>query len=147
MDIKQACSMPWKLVFPDGYPALEFEFINLVSELGMRLQETSFRNGVWRLVYLIKNGELRRNRDLKTIKLIGDGELFELRFSCLSFERATIGARLFCVLDPQNQLMTVIGVHAKTDENSESSRGRQNAAVLQSWSNYKARSANGHDST
>jgi len=139
--------MSWKLVFPDGYAALEAEFAQRISELDMHLQVTSFRNGVWRLISLLSNGQLRKNRDLKTIKLIGDGQLFELRFSCLSSERETLGARLFCVLDPGSQIMTVIGLHAKTDESSETSRANQNAAVLQAWSNHKSRSANVHRNT
>ena len=139
--------MSWKLLFPDGYAALETEFSQRISEFDMHLQVTSFRNGVWRLISLLSSGQLRRNRDLKTIKLIGDGELFELRFSCLSSEREALGVRLFYVLDPQSQIMTVIGFHAKIEESPESSRRRQNAAVLQAWSNYKSRSANAHHST
>lgn len=142
MDVKKICETSWSFAYEGGYSALELEFRKLVAGLGLTLQKSSFRVGISRLISLSSNGRLRPNRDVKSIKSVGDGELLELRFSCLSCEQETIGAKLFCVIDLESRVLSVIGVHAKTNEGSEVSRARQNAALTRCWANFKIRTAN-----
>lgn len=129
MDLHQACRISWHLDFVDGSRNLEVEVHRRVADLGVELQIASFLVAIGDIVSRVSSGQLRRNRDLKRIKFVGGGELFELRFQCLTKQSQVVKLRLFCVLNFAICRMSIIEVYAKFHEDSDTSRANQNAAL------------------
>lgn len=137
MDLNQICRTRWRIDFVDGPRNLEIEVNRKVADLGVELQAASFLISIGDLLSRVSMGQLRRNRDVKMIKFVGGGELFELRFQCLTKQSQVVKLRLFCVLNVSALRISIIEVYAKFHEASETSRANQNTALELAWLRFK----------